>query len=659
MATSITYRQKHALIIGINKYSCDPLNYCTNDTNDLAMTLKRMDFHVLSKVDCNYREFDDTINRFVEQIKEDDLVFFYFSGHSKQFNNENYLLPSDYSYNHQEDEYNHMTNHSFNIKSIIKKMDERKYHVASENLIVYTYAPDKAVQDETRNNQNGCFMQNLLKSIMTFNKDIEEIMSDVGRDVKLQTQGSQSIYRISCLTNKVFLMADISSEQNTVDSATVLSKEKKEINPTLPIYPNMVQRYPSVSLYVADLHPDVTEAMLLDKFASAGPILSIRLCRDLITRRSLGHAYVNFQEPADAERAIDTMNFNLLRGRPLRIIWVQDLVLLRSDTGRVSIRNLDKNIDDTLLYNTFSAFGYILTCKIMKDEAGQSKGFGFVHFDTQEAADAAINKVNGMLLGDKQVCLSPSVSRNPHTDGGAAREFIDIFIKNFGDQLDEEKLRQLLSKYGKILKIKIEYDENGHSKGFGFCRFENSDEAEEAVKNLNGYSVGDKQLYVGRFRRKQKCRNPLKYRYMQHSATSRVPGQMMSNNAVRPQGDLEQPATAYRRTARKIPTNNQGGFRFPIVGTGQKPLTPAALANVTPEEQKQMLGERLYPLVKNMQPELAGKITGMILEFDNTELLHMLESRESLKAKVEEAVAILQAHRAKQICAATQDTPNT
>ena len=47
-----------------------------------------------------------------------------------------------------------------------------------------------------------------------------------------------------------------------------------------------------------------------------------------------------------------------------------------------------------------------------------------------------------------------------------------------------------------------------------------------------------------------------------------------------------------------------------------------------------MLGERLFPLIQHMQPDLAGKITGMLLEIDNTELLHMLESRESLKAKV-------------------------
>merc|ERR1712051_1164114 len=63
---------------------------------------------------------------------------------------------------------------------------------------------------------------------------------------------------------------------------------------------------------------------------------------------------------------------------------------------------------------------------------------------------------------------------------------------------------------------------------------------------------------------------------------------------------------------------------------GQEPLTASMLAAAPPQEQKQMLGERLFPLIQGMYPELAGKITGMLLEIDNSELVHMLEDGQSL-----------------------------
>ena len=227
------------------------------------------------------------------------------------------------------------------------------------------------------------------------------------------------------------------------------------VQPTQPTQPAQTS-YPMATLYVGDLHQDVTEAMLFDKFASAGPILSIRVCRDMITRRSLGYAYVNFQQPADAERALDTMNYDPLRGRPLRIMWSQrDPALRKSGVGNVFIKNLDKNIDNKSLYDTFSAFGNILSCKIMTDENGQSKGFGFVHFETQEAADKAIDKVNGMLLADKKVYVGKFIPRVQRHNANEPRKFTNLYIKNFGDQLDDDKLREFLSTYGNILSCKV------------------------------------------------------------------------------------------------------------------------------------------------------------------------------------------------------------
>jgi polyadenylate-binding protein len=61
-----------------------------------------------------------------------------------------------------------------------------------------------------------------------------------------------------------------------------------------------------------------------------------------------------------------------------------------------------------------------------------------------------------------------------------------------------------------------------------------------------------------------------------------------------------------------------------------------------------MLGERMYRVIEKTYPEIAGKITGMLLEIDISELKTLVNNQDSLKAKVEEAVAVLQAHQANK-----------
>merc|ERR1712066_620663 len=633
---------------------------------------------------------------------------------------------------------------------------------------------------------------------------------------------------------------------------------------------NQGANYPMASLYVGDLAPDVTEAMLFEKFSSAGPVLSIRVCRDMISRMSLGYAYVNFQQPADAERALDTMNFDVLKGKPIRIMWSQrDPSLRRSGVGNVFIKNLDKTIDNKAMYDTFSAFGNILSCKVAQDMSnGESKGYGFVHFETEEAALNAIQKVNGMLLNGKKVYVGRFVPRKDREMelGEQARKFTNVYVKNINDEYDEAKLNEMFQKYGKISSVKVMKSDDGKSKGFGFVSFEDPEEAMNACDELNGQDLDGKTVFVGRAQKKAERQAELKKKFealkmerlnryqgvnlyvknlddtiddnrlrqefqpfgtitsakvmceegrsrgfgfvcfsSPEEATKAVTemngriivskplyvalaqrkedrkahlaqqyvqrvsgmrqqmsfGQQMGQQMGFPQQQYFLPAAMpqpqrffgaqpqgmrpgggvprwAQQGQRHIQPNFAGGapqmgrgqnrhqnnkmmgggrpmgpgpmampmnmaamaaaarpgmppnaanpagmrpnFKYtsgvrnvagaPVMPAqpaqapmppqqpqqqqppqaavfiqGQEPLTASMLAQAPPSEQKQMLGERLFPLIQSMFPELAGKITGMLLEIDNSELVHMLEHKESLTSKVEEAVAVLQAHK--------------
>lgn len=243
--------------------------------------------------------------------------------------------------------------------------------------------------------------------------------------------------------------------------------------------------FQSASLYVGDLIPEVTESTLFDLFSKVGPVASIRVCRDSIYRRSLGYAYVNFHNVHDAELALDTMNFQDIAGKPCRIMWSQrDPSLRKTGLGNVFVRNLAPSIDNKALYDTFSVFGNILSCKVATDgENGASKGYGYVHFETGEAADDAIQKFNGMLIEDMEVSVCHFVRRQERS---VSDNWTNVYIKHFPTSFDEAKIRELFAPYGTLQSVYIASDETGKSKAFGFVNFIDHEAADKAVAELNG-----------------------------------------------------------------------------------------------------------------------------------------------------------------------------
>lgn len=125
---------------------------------------------------------------------------------------------------------------------------------------------------------------------------------------------------------------------------------------------------------------------------------------------------------------------------------------------------------------------------------------------------------------------------------------------------------------------------------------------------------------------------------------------LVASQQQRQQQHQQQPGVKFNQQARNQPGPMGAGpgpeGAAPMAPSGPAPLTPATLAAADEHMQKNMIGERLYPLIAQTQPDLAGKITGMLLEMDNSELLHLLESPEALEAKIQEALEVLRAHTA-------------
>ena len=176
---------------------------------------------------------------------------------------------------------------------------------------------------------------------------------------------------------------------------------------------------------------------------------------------------------------------------------------------------MDKAIDHKALHDTFSAFGNILSCKVATDASGQSKGYGFVQFDSEEAAQKAIEKLNGMLLNDKQVYVGPFLRKQERDTATDKMRFNNVFVKNLSETTTEEDLNKTFGEFGTITSIVVMRDGDGKSKCFGFVNFENAEDAAKAVEALNGKKVDDKEWFVGKAQKKYEREVELKQRFEQ------------------------------------------------------------------------------------------------------------------------------------------------
>merc|ERR1711959_629685 len=144
-------------------------------------------------------------------------------------------------------------------------------------------------------------------------------------------------------------------------------------------------------------------------------------------------------------------------------MWSQrDPSLRKSGLGNVFVKNLDKSIDNKTLYDTFSMFGNILSCKVATDDNGVSLGHGFVHYTYPESAEKAIKKVNGMVIAEKTVTVFQFIPKEQRKVGPL--KFTNVYLQRIPKTWTENDLKKFTENVGKVDSVFISKDDKGFSK---------------------------------------------------------------------------------------------------------------------------------------------------------------------------------------------------
>uniref|UniRef100_A0A8D0S300 ELAV-like protein n=21 Tax=Boreoeutheria TaxID=1437010 RepID=A0A8D0S300_PIG len=297
------------------------------------------------------------------------------------------------------------------------------------------------------------------------------------------------------------------------------------------------------NLIVNYLPQNMTQEEFRSLFGSIGEIESCKLVRDKITGQSLGYGFVNYIDPKDAEKAINTLNGLRLQTKTIKVSYARPSSASIRDAN-LYVSGLPKTMTQKELEQLFSQYGRIITSRILVDQVtGVSRGVGFIRFDKRIEAEEAIKGLNGQKPSGATEPITVKFANNPSQKSSQAllsqlyqspnRRYpgplhhqaqrfrfspitIDgmtslvgmnipghtgtgwcIFVYNLSPDSDESVLWQLFGPFGAVNNVKVIRDFNTNKcKGFGFVTMTNYDEAAMAIASLNGYRLGDRVLQV-------------------------------------------------------------------------------------------------------------------------------------------------------------------
>ncbi|XP_030947306.1 RNA-binding protein 208-like [Quercus robur] len=273
------------------------------------------------------------------------------------------------------------------------------------------------------------------------------------------------------------------------------------------------------SVYVGNIHVNVTEKLLGEVFQTAGPLAGCKLIR----KDKSSYGFVDYHDRTSAALAIMNLHGRQLYGQALKVNWAYTNNQREDTSGHFNIfvGDLSPEVTDATLFACFSVYPSCSDARVMWDhKTGRSKGYGFVAFRNQQDAQSAINDLTGKWLGNRQIRCNWAtkgstssedrqinenqnavVLTNGSSDGSQENineeapennpAYTTVYVGNLSHEVTQAELHCQFHALGAgvIEEVRVQRD-----KGFGFVRYNTHEEAASAIQMANGRIIRGKPL---------------------------------------------------------------------------------------------------------------------------------------------------------------------
>jgi polyadenylate-binding protein len=415
------------------------------------------------------------------------------------------------------------------------------------------------------------------------------------------------------------------------------------------------ERDAEANLFLSDLPDQITAKDLESHFIQFGAILSSKVSFDK-NLKSNKYGYVQFEKRESALNVLSLAKVEL-QGQKITVQKFLPHSERESKYARnnLYVRGFGEAMTGDEIAKIFSQYGEISSHAVMhiKDFKGNDRHFAYVCYKSPDDAVKVLNSLHGKLELGVNWYIAPHQSKAQRR----AKILVEykkrvedwkrrnLFIKGFPTTLTETQLREICAEYGKIESVKILKTENiviqnnvtrpeFVSKGCGFVCFITHESAAAAFAGLKMKKIEDKPLTIFFWKPKEELAKDLNMYKMK-----KMHAQMLQFGMIYPQ----------MMPRGSNPPRGRFGRGEPVPAVVAKPAEQPRLPfdlkvfyDSTPEVQKRILGENLYPIVlENSNKKIAGKITGMLLEIDPDTLIRLLQNHNEVANKVKEAIEVL------------------